>query len=176
MHLYLMRHAEAVEPGTGGSTRDADRPLTEKGRRQARRMGRLLQRLEVEFDAVLASPLVRARETAEAVLAAMKSDGNVACDPAFAPNAAGDAMWRAIQRSAGRSVLVVGHLPSIARLAATLLGSNAEAPLHFHKSSLAVFVCETQAHPPRAELDGLFAPSAIRRLIGRAERPTEADW
>jgi probable phosphoglycerate mutase len=62
MKLILVRHAEAVAKGDNGVARDHDRPLTETGREQARRLGRALAGRT--FTRVLASPLARAAETA----------------------------------------------------------------------------------------------------------------
>lgn len=57
--IWLLRHGEAAD----GSP-DAERPLTEKGERQARNAGLALKTLGVELEACLASPKVRARDTA----------------------------------------------------------------------------------------------------------------
>jgi phosphohistidine phosphatase len=57
--IWLLRHGDAAD----GSP-DAERPLTEKGERQARNAGRALKKLGVELEACLSSPKVRARETA----------------------------------------------------------------------------------------------------------------
>ena len=58
--IYLLRHGDA-EDGDGD---DAARRLTEKGERQARTAGRALAALDAKIDACLASPKVRAAETA----------------------------------------------------------------------------------------------------------------
>ena len=60
--MFLVRHAEAA-PGEP----DELRRLTPHGRDQARELGRRLVRDGVRADVVLSSPLVRARETAEAI-------------------------------------------------------------------------------------------------------------
>src|SRR5712692_3699465 len=60
--LWLLRHAEAEPHGTRA---DTERKLTSRGERQARIAGAALARIGVEFDAVLFSPKVRARRTAE---------------------------------------------------------------------------------------------------------------
>jgi phosphohistidine phosphatase len=57
--IWLLRHGDAAD----GSP-DAERPLTEKGERQARNAGRALKKLGVELEACLTSPKVRARDTA----------------------------------------------------------------------------------------------------------------
>jgi phosphohistidine phosphatase len=57
--IWLLRHGEAAD----GSP-DAERPLTEKGERQARNAGRALKELGIEIQLCLTSPKVRARDTA----------------------------------------------------------------------------------------------------------------
>ena len=58
VQLYLVRHAEAVD-----GEPDELRPLTAEGRRAARTLGERLAAEGVRPDAILTSPLLRARET-----------------------------------------------------------------------------------------------------------------
>jgi phosphohistidine phosphatase len=58
--IWLLRHAEAAD-----GTPDDERPLTERGVRQAEAAGRALQQLGVNIDACLSSPKLRALQTAE---------------------------------------------------------------------------------------------------------------
>ena len=165
MTLYLMRHAEAVEFSDGEVPRDADRKLTEKGRRQAKRMGSLLKRLDVKIERVLASPFVRAQETAEIVVAAARLPVKVRTLDALKPNTGTDAMWAALSGAGGESVLVVGHLPSMAHLAGSLLGSMSEQTLWFHKSSLAALQCEMRDNGKlHARLEWMISPAMAKRL------------
>lgn len=60
MELWIVRHGAAEDLGLAWP-RDADRPLTTKGERQARRVRRVLPSL----DRLFASPKVRAAQTAE---------------------------------------------------------------------------------------------------------------
>src|SRR5438477_9803902 len=81
MLLYLIRHAEAVELGSPGAARDFDRALTPHGRAQARALGEAFARLKLPVDVVVASPLVRAHQTAVELLAALQPDTRpVTCD------------------------------------------------------------------------------------------------
>jgi 2,3-bisphosphoglycerate-dependent phosphoglycerate mutase len=71
-NLYLIRHGEAVsnvEPIMGGDK--GCRGLTERGLAQARALGKRLERGEITADALYASDLPRARQTAEAVATAL---------------------------------------------------------------------------------------------------------
>src|SRR5262245_15940784 len=64
MDLFLMRHGEA----DSAAARDEDRALTEAGKTDVREAARGMARLGLRFDVALCSPLLRARETAEAVI------------------------------------------------------------------------------------------------------------
>src|SRR5205085_10497838 len=66
MRVYLMRHATAEDPVTGP---DSGRRLTEQGRREAREAGKSLLERGAAPAAILTSPRLRARETAELVAA-----------------------------------------------------------------------------------------------------------
>jgi probable phosphoglycerate mutase len=66
--VFLVRHGESLGNVTPGLARSADPPLTERGRSQASRAAGALTALGI--DAVLSSPLRRARETAAAIGAA----------------------------------------------------------------------------------------------------------
>ena len=100
MRLYLVRHAEAA-PGEP----DELRTLTPGGREQARQLGERLRAEGVAPDAILSSPLLRARETADAL-----GLGPTEPDERLAPGATVDDMRAAIA-GRGETVLVVGHQP-----------------------------------------------------------------
>ena len=59
--LYLIRHGVAEERGSEWPD-DAKRPLTDEGAMRLRKSARSLRQLEVIFDVILTSPLVRARQ------------------------------------------------------------------------------------------------------------------
>ncbi|OGA07159.1 MAG: phosphohistidine phosphatase SixA [Betaproteobacteria bacterium RIFCSPHIGHO2_12_FULL_69_13] len=117
MDLILWRHAEAEEGGP-----DLERKLTAKGHKQAARIAEwLLQRLPAKF-AVIASPAVRARQTAEALGVAVKIAEKLAPGAAVA-----DILKAADWPDRKGAVVVVGHQPDLGGAAAYLLsGSQAE--------------------------------------------------
>ena len=63
MYLYFLRHGEADWPGWKGP--DDDRPLTKAGRKEVHEVAEFLVGLKVKVEAVLASPLPRATQTAD---------------------------------------------------------------------------------------------------------------
>jgi phosphohistidine phosphatase len=109
MRLLIVRHAEAA-PGEP----DEQRLLTRTGRAQAERLGESLRAEGVEADAVLSSPLLRARETAQAL-----GLGEPEVDERLAPGAS-PADIRAAVRGRGKTVVVVGHQPDCSRAVAEL--------------------------------------------------------
>jgi phosphohistidine phosphatase len=118
MRVTLIRHAEA-----GDDARDDEsRALTEKGRRDTRRVGRVLARHGVRFSLIVTSPLVRAVQTAEIVAAAVDYRGRILVSELLIPDAPAP---RAAGYLAGlegqRSVALVAHEPILSTLAAALL-------------------------------------------------------
>ena len=111
MRLYIVRHAEAA-PGSP----DELRALTAEGHEQARGLGRRLRDEGVRPDAILTSPLLRARETA-------KDLGLGESEPheRLAPGATAEDV-RAAVAGRGETVVVVGHQPDCGRVAAALTG------------------------------------------------------
>ena len=111
MELVLWRHADA-EDGLA----DMKRELTDKGRRQSARIAKWLRpRMEDKWE-ILVSPAVRARQTAEA----LDLDFDVRIP--LGPSATEDALLREAGWPAnGQNVLIVGHQPTLGRVAARLL-------------------------------------------------------
>ena len=68
MHnIYFARHGETVWNVENKICGMTDSPLTEKGRQQARELGRKVRESGVRIDEILYSPLSRAADTAKAV-------------------------------------------------------------------------------------------------------------
>src|SRR5919197_5906877 len=111
MRLVLVRHAEAA-PGSP----DELRALTSEGHEQARQLGERLRADGIEPDAVLSSPLLRARETATDL-----GFGPPEPRDELAPGATEEDV-RAAVAGRGETVVVVGHQPDCGKIAAALAG------------------------------------------------------
>jgi phosphohistidine phosphatase len=114
VQLYLVRHAEAAD-----GEPDELRRLTPEGRRAARTLGERLAAEGVRPDAVLTSPLLRARETG----AELARPAGLDPEPheRLAPGATAEDV-RAAAEGRGQTVVVVGHQPDCSRIAAALTG------------------------------------------------------
>ena len=65
--LFLVRHAKSSKDDP--SLRDIERPLNDRGRRTASKMGEVLAKRGVKPDLILSSPATRALATAEIMVA-----------------------------------------------------------------------------------------------------------
>ena len=112
--IYLLRHGDAEE----GDGEDAARRLTGEGERQAEVAGRALAALGVAIDACLASPKVRALDTAR--FACRHLDLEVETDERLR---GGDFDPRELVAGRG-DVLLVGHEPDFSNAVASLTGGK----------------------------------------------------
>jgi phosphohistidine phosphatase len=119
VRLYLVRHAHAA-PGEP----DELRALTPEGRRVARELGERLAAEGVRPDAILSSPLLRARETAEEIGRATGVEPET--DERLGFGATADGLREAVE-GRGETVVTVGHQPDCGRIAAEL-GDGNEPP------------------------------------------------
>jgi phosphohistidine phosphatase len=120
MDLILWRHAEAHVAREGQG--DLDRPLTSKGERHAQRMAEWLNQRIAHSTRILASPALRAQQTAQALGKSFKTLA------ALAPDANGEALLKAARwPDSPEPVLVVGHQPTLGLVAAQLLAEQAQA-------------------------------------------------
>ena len=114
--LYFLRHADAGDPETWNGPDDV-RPLSGKGEKQARRLGKHLAEIGFKPGAIITSPKTRARQTAEIVADALGLD--IAIDERLGGGLDAVAL-EAILFDAGepeRPVLV-GHDPDFSELTA----------------------------------------------------------
>ena len=127
MRLFLVRHAEAA-PGDP----DELRPLTKAGREAARELGTTLA--EEEPQAVVSSPLLRARETAGAIADAAGLEPET--DDRLAPGATADDLRSAVA-GRGDTVVAVGHQPDCSEIVFALTGREVRFPAGgFHELTL----------------------------------------
>jgi phosphohistidine phosphatase len=114
VRVYLVRHAEA-EPGEP----DELRRLSPEGKRQARELGEQLRGEGLKPNAILTSPLLRARETGDEL--AMALGRNPETDERLAPGATVDGLRAAVSER-GENVVAIGHQPDLGEIVAALTG------------------------------------------------------
>ena len=121
LRLMLLRHAKSswTDPGID----DMDRPLTPRGRRAAQAMGRVMAAKHLLPDLVLCSPARRARDTWKLVAEEIKTAPKLVIEDAIYDFGNGGRLIDAVRRAGGKAktVLVVGHNPSMERSATRLV-------------------------------------------------------
>ncbi len=115
MRLYLAQHGEA-EP----KKNNPDRPLTVKGSFDVRKIAVFLESAGVRVTDIWHSGKIRARQTAEILAQALKANGNVKQREGLAPNDPVDEIKAKIDNRK-EDLLIVGHLPFLAKLASLLI-------------------------------------------------------
>jgi phosphohistidine phosphatase len=156
LELYLLRHADAGDSATWAGPDEA-RPLSAKGHRQAERLGAFLARLGFAPDAVITSPLIRARETADIVAAALHVP--VVEDDRLAFGAGlGDVQAIVADHGGASRLVLVGHDPDFSGLVADLTG--ADAPMK--KGALARLDVIAGVVPGGAVLRWLVPPEILK--------------
>lgn len=159
MNLYLLRHGIAAARDDPSIESDGERPLTSKGMKRMRKAARGLRRLDIPFSAVLTSPLLRARQTADIVAQALGLESHLEEISGLAPESSVDHLLFGLTRFQDRDhLLLVGHEPLLSDTAAFLLaGKNGGSlALELKKGGLC-----------RIEIDGLppGAPGTLRWLL-----------
>ena len=164
MNIHLLRHGVAAALGQENNFRDEQRALTAEGIEKIRQAAQGLKRLQVDFDLVASSPLVRARQTAEIVVEVLKFRQPLDEWDELVPEGAVDAVLRRLQDFREcKSVLLVGHQPGIGCIASYLVFGDARVSLPFKKGAL--FCVQANDPPPWAGELLWMLPSRMLRQI-----------
>jgi len=135
MRLYFLRHADALE-----GANDASRPLSPKGKKQSRALGRFLQRAQVQFDAAYSSPLARARQTAELLLDTCGSakQAKLGLSNALLNETSEFEFVRWLESlPEANHILLVGHAPTLAERLSRMMGLPDAESVRLPKGGLA---------------------------------------
>ena len=123
MRIYLTQHGLAVPKDV-----DPDRPLSERGREDVRRLAGFLDKAGIRVGQVLHSGKPRAEQTAAILTEALLPEGQSQAHAGLGPK---DPLEKLSPEIAFWSVdtLIVGHLPYLGRLASLLLASEPDRSL-----------------------------------------------
>lgn len=163
--LYLIRHGLAGEHGSYAN--DDERPLTKEGKTKTRLVAQRLRDLGLQFDLILTSPLVRARQTAE-ILQEVGLSQQLEISPALAPggNLSEWLEWLASTALTERPCLaLVGHEPGLSTWAETLVWGSAKGALILKKAG-AIGLTLPNTGSPIGNSD-LFWLTPPRLLLGQ---------
>jgi phosphohistidine phosphatase len=160
--IYLVRHGVAAERGDAWPD-DTKRPLTADGLSKMEKAARGLARLDVGFDLILSSPLVRARQTADVLSAELDGHPPIVNTDSLAPGSDYADLIATLEKHARKPrIALVGHEPGIGELAARFIGSR--HAIEFKKG--AVCRIDLDEIPPSGlgDLRWMMPPRFLRAL------------
>jgi phosphohistidine phosphatase len=166
MELYLLRHAiaeEITEVKRGG---DRARALTDEGRDKMRQVAEGMKTSELEFDLILSSPYVRARETAEIVANKFKLEDKLLFSDLLTPDGDVRGLIARIcedHRDCER-VLLVGHEPFMSGMVSLLTCGDGRLSLRFKKAGLCKLTVSELRFGKCAVFEWLLTPGQLRML------------
>ena len=160
--VYLVRHAIAAERGDEWKD-DGKRPLTERGIQRFREAAAGLKALEVRIDEIFTSPLVRAKQTADLLAAALQPRPSVKLLSELAPGHSPSVVMAQLAKVAKRRRLaLVGHEPDLGELAAHLIGGK--RPVPFRKGGICRLDLEGLSSTRAGSLIWFVPPRVLRKL------------
>ncbi len=165
MDLYIVRHAIAVERGTPGYDDDSQRPLTDEGRKKMKKIVKGLRQLEIELDAILTSPYVRARDTADILASGLKLKDKVAfSDNLIPPGNFDQLIDEILEKYNVDSLALVGHEPMLSSFIGLLMTGNPDTALTLKKGGVCLLSADDFRRERRATLRWLLTPAMMVEL------------
>jgi phosphohistidine phosphatase len=165
MKIYLIRHSNAVDPGTPGYEDDSLRPLTDKGRDKMKDIASALKELGITPDLIVSSPYVRARETAEILAKVLKYKSDLAFSDALVPMGNADQIIGEINEKYSVDELVlVGHEPCFSILIGALIASAPDIEIDIKKGGVCCLSADDLHVERKAALEWLLTPKILSRL------------
>ena len=141
--ICILRHGIAIRRDADGSLDDSKRKLTPEGREKMEKIARGLQRLNLDLDWIVTSPLVRAVETAQIISDSFGSKVPLDLCDALRPGEPAEKVLQFLAKQPDRRrIMLVGHEPDLSMLAARLLGAGRDAGLAFKKGGCCLVLCD----------------------------------
>ncbi len=133
MEIYLMQHGPNLS-----KDEDPEESLSPEGEAQVSKAAQAIRKMGLNFDVIIASPKKRSKQTAAIVAEAVgySVEGIVETEQVKAMTPAEDTIQYLKQFQDKKSVLLAGHLPSLAEIASSLLTSGAKATIQFERGGI----------------------------------------
>ena len=163
MQLYVVRHGIAIDREDPKSPPDPERYLTEEGIEKTKGVAKAVAALHISPDALISSPYVRARQTAEIFAAALDySKQKIRQTEALLPGAEPSAFFRELAKDKdSATVLCFGHAPHVDELVAAAVGAKRHIT-SMKKAGVALIELK-RVSPPSGELVWLATPKLLRK-------------
>jgi phosphohistidine phosphatase len=167
MQLYLVRHGHALDRESPEAVNDEMRWLTDEGREETSATAHVLKKLGVKPHAVLSSPLVRARQTAEVICEVVgPSSGPVICEH-LAPHGSLSSIVDTVrEHGPAKQLVLVGHMPDISTVIGYLISGHQHEPVHMRTAGgCRVDLPDDHIQPGHGDIRWLLPPKIAARLL-----------
>jgi phosphohistidine phosphatase len=165
MKIYLIRHSNAVDPGTPGYEDDSLRPLTENGRDKMKKIASALKKLDVKPDLIVSSPYIRAKQTAEVLAKVLKFKSELVFSDALVPMGKPEDIIGEINEKYNVGELVlVGHEPCFSSLVGTLIAGNPDLTMTMKNGGVCCLASDDLHTEHKATLEWLLTPKIMSEL------------
>jgi phosphohistidine phosphatase len=164
LELILVRHAIAFERDRARWRDDGERPLSPEGKRKFRKAVAGLAKWLPKVDAVLTSPLVRTRQTAE-ILTGVAHWPKAIDTAELAPSGSPVAALAVLRGRTEKRLAVVGHEPRLGELLALCIaGAEARPFAPLKKGGVACVVFEGEVAAGKGTLMAFVPPRVMRKM------------
>ena len=164
-NLYLLRHAKSSWKDE--SLADFERPLANRGKRACDTIGKFILANEIEFDLVISSTAVRARDTIDLVKQSAKLRAEIRYDERIY-EASVERLFELTSQIENdkKKVMLVGHNPGFEELLQALTGVTQPFPTAaFAKINLKISKW-SDSFEGKANLEWLVTPKELEKLHG----------
>lgn len=166
MNLYLMRHAIAEARDASAYPDDSQRPLSTPGRRKMTKIASGLKELGLDFDLILSSPYLRARETAEIMAKRFGLKNRLLFSDHLSPLGQADQLIAEIRAQyMVENLLLVGHEPYLSSLISMLLAGKAGLEITMKKGGLCCLSVTELRYAQCATLEFLLTPGQMVAML-----------
>jgi len=166
MLLYIVRHGRSQSRSSG--IPDAERTLTEEGRRRTGQVAEALGRIGCTVNRIATSPLPRCEETARIIADRLAVSAPLETLAGLKPGAEADDVLEWLAGLDVDAAMVVGHGPDVADIAAELLCGAGGLDIRFRKAAVCCLSFDAEPQAGMARLEWLGQPRQLR-AVARAE-------
>ena len=167
MNLYFLRHGIAIGHDDARVQSDAERFLTAKGIKRMRKAANGLRAIATNFDTILTSPAIRARQTADIVATELALESKVQEIAGLAPESTVDQLIFALTRFQDQEqLLLVGHEPLLTKTIGFLLTGEKKSALNLNLKKAGLCHLTIDRVPPSepGTLHFCLTPKQLRQL------------
>lgn len=166
MDVYVLRHGKAGERSLTVKG-DSKRELTEAGKKELQCIAKAIKSLDIKFDCVVSSPLLRAKQTAEIALSHVKSKRrSIVVWNELKPESKVKEIFKKLSTlKPDYSVLIVGHEPVLSELIGSMISPlNHDISISLRKGGFAHVECSVKSSAVIGTLRSIMTPKQLKSI------------